>query len=136
MDGLQFHSQSLIDVDRTNTLTERLEKVLYRIDVSHGLLSCSLFNAYCKDVSMLLFGSSFSNILPGDDHISEDALVVSVEHQDCTRSTIERSMSTNVIKLEDSDLTDTEIQTVSGSPDPPRYRLPMMSRGLAYMMCC
>ena len=54
MDGLQFHSQRLIDVDRTNTLTERLEKVLYRIDVSHGLLSRSLFDAYCKDVSMLL----------------------------------------------------------------------------------
>jgi hypothetical protein len=89
MDGLQFHSQSLIDVDRTNTLTERLEKVLYRIDVSHGLLSCALFNAYCKDVSMLLFGSSFSNILPGDDHISENTLVVSVEYQDRTCSTID-----------------------------------------------
>ena len=54
-----FSVSTLSSVDRTSGHTKRLEKVLYRIDVSHGLLSRSLFDAYCKDVSMLLFGSSF-----------------------------------------------------------------------------
>jgi hypothetical protein len=36
-------------------------------------------------------------------------------------------MSTMVTTLGGSELTDTEIQTVSGSPEPPKYRRPMMS---------
>jgi hypothetical protein len=95
-----------------------------------------LLEAYCKNVSMLLLNLNSSNLLPVDDHIAEHSLVVSVEHQDCACSTIEQSMSTTVTTLGRSELTDTEIQTVSGSPEPPKYRLPMMSRCLASEMCC
>jgi hypothetical protein len=83
-----------------NNHTECLEKVLYRIDVSHALPDVSPDNVSWgllrRDVSMLLFVIRISRILPGDDHIAEDSLVVSVEYQDGTRSTVEQSMSTRI----------------------------------------
>lgn len=88
--------------DQTSNHTERLEKVLYHLDVSHALPDID--NVYWgllrRDVSMLLFGTRISKILPGDDYIAENSLVVSVEHQDCTRSTVEQSISTRVTGLE------------------------------------
>jgi hypothetical protein len=125
--------------DRTNTHTERLEEILYRIDVSPALPDVSPDNVSWgllrRDVSMFLFGIRIFKILPGDDHISEDSLVVSVEHQNCTCSTTKKSISRIVTRIGGSELTDTEIQTVSGSPEPPKYRLPMMSCGLASKVC-
>jgi len=80
--------------DRTNNYTERFEKVLCRFDVSYALLSCMLFDAYCKDVSILIPSFKSSRILPIDDNIAEDSLVVTIEDQDCACSTKEQSMST------------------------------------------
>ena len=95
-------SSSEASVDRANTHTERLEKVLYHTGVSKALLANLSLDAYCKNVSMLLSGISLSRILPRDDHIAENSLVVSVKHQDCTRSTTKQSMSTRVTRLESS----------------------------------